>query len=197
MPNLCSYYRDANIIGIYKLVAGSRSLAKCGQLCGMDWETLTLAAGADGNLAEEAFTSQQLCEAFVFNPQNGRCILNSGLSDLNLRESNRYYSGYLQCPEPTATFTSTILQPPGSVSYSCASTTSITINWGPATSATGYLVTCLEDGVNQPSLLAPTTATSYTTTNLAANTTFNCYVSSYKYEAVSKGSQVSVDTTCS
>lgn len=166
----------------------------------MDWETLTLAAGATGNLAQEDFTSQQLCEAFIFNPKNGKCVLMSGLSGLNLRESNRYYSGYLDCPEPSATFASTILQPPGSVTVvnDCnAIPKTIILNWETVNTATGYLITCI-DAAGMLSFSASTTANSYTTSALAASTTYRCYVSAYKYGATSKGSPTDPTeiTTC-
>lgn len=198
---MCSYYRDGTIIGIYSLVAGSQSLAKCGQLCGMDWETLNLAAGAPTNLAQESFVSQQLCEAFVFNPKTGKCVLMSGLSRLNLRDSNRYYSGYLDCPEPTAMFASTILQPPGGVSVvtDCvAAPKTIILTWEGVATATGYLINCITSNTAVPPFSASTTANSYTTSALTASTTYRCYVAAYKYGATSKGSPTSPAeiTTC-
>ena len=179
------------MIGIYTLISGSRSLSKCAQLCGMDWETLSLPAGDPSSIVEEPFTSQQLCEAFVFNPQTSKCILLSGLSRLNLRDSTRYYSGYMACPEPVSTLSSTIVQPPGGVTVvtDCLSIPkSIILNWEGVATATGYLINCITDNALTMPITVSTTGTTTTISSIVASTNYRCYVSSYTYTALSKGS---------
>jgi hypothetical protein len=167
----------------------------------MDWETLSLPAGDPSNIVEEPFTSEQLCEAFVFNPQTSKCILLSGLSRLNLRESSRYYSGYMKCPEPVSAFNSTIVQPPGGVTVvtDCLSIPkSIILNWEGVATATGYLVNCITDNASDLPIMVSTTGTTTTISSVVASTNYRCYVSSYTYTALSKGSasNPAIITTC-
>ncbi|KAI8110833.1 hypothetical protein M9434_004407 [Picochlorum sp. BPE23] len=193
-----TYYRDGDIVGIYTLTSGSRSLAKCGQACVMDWEQ----NGDSQNIINGDFTGTQSCEAFVFNPKTAKCILLSGLSELNLRESTRYYSGYLECPEPEETFNSSIIQPPANVNVVLNCTEqSFTVSWDSIASATGYLINCIRDGSADPvsgSAIAGETSLTITSiaSNYVPNDNYTCYVSSYTYTALSKGSPSNAFTTC-
>jgi len=162
----------------------------------MDWEV----NGDSQNIVDGDFTGTQSCEAFVFNPKTAKCTLLSGLSELNLRESTRYYSGYLECPEPEATFNSSIIQPPANVAVTTDCTAkSFTVTWDSVAAATGYLTNCIADTDNLL-ISASATVETYTATDAVADyrasTTYTCYVSSYTYNAVSKGSPSNTFTSC-
>ena len=167
----------------------------------MDWEL----NGDSQNIIDGDFTGTQSCEAFVFNPQTAKCTLLSGLAELNLRESTRYYSGYLECPEPEATFNSSIFQPPAGVSVlkDCNSEpANFLVNWTDVLGASGYLINCIphDDTGSLLPVSARETGTPATISsaadNYVANTTYTCYVSSYTYNAVSKGSSSDAFITC-
>lgn len=168
----------------------------------MDWEL----NGDSQNIIDGEFTGTQSCEAFVFNPQTAKCTLLSGLAELNLRESTRYYSGYLECPEPEETFNSSVIQPPADVIVTDP-TCGFTVRWGMVLGASGYLINCIPATDNKPLILASATDTSDAFQSIViteagfdsyvANTTYTCYVSSYTYTAVSKGwSSGAFTTTC-
>jgi len=192
------YYRDANIISIYTFKSGEGSLAGCAQTCAMDWELdaggqpISLDPSDPSSILQETFLAQELCEAFIFNPKSKRCILLSGASPLNLRSSNHYYSGYLACPDPVGTFTRSQLEPPGNVviTQNCLAEPQLSIEWDGVASADGYIVNCFPATTPSAPLSFTTTGTFYEILSTDIPSTaedYQCFISAFSYDAVSKG----------
>ncbi|KAI8107250.1 hypothetical protein M9434_001893 [Picochlorum sp. BPE23] len=190
-----SYYRDGSIIAVHTLDKASVSLRKCGQLCGMDWETdengdpIVLQDGDPNNIVNGEFEAQHKCEAFILNPKSNKCVLLSGLTPLNSRKSNRYYSGYLQCPEPEGIFPGLVLRSPKNVSVSAeCQSFSLYMSWDEVPSALGYLVSCITEDGSIPQNITSTRATILSIESIPADTLYRCFVSSYSDDAISRGS---------
>eukprot|EP00889_Picochlorum_renovo_P003968 jgi/Picre1/30998/NNA_006356.t1 len=190
-----SYYRDGSIIAVHTLDKASVSLRKCGQLCGMDWETdengdpIVLQDGDPNNIVNGEFEAHHKCEAFILNPKSNKCVLLSGLTPLNSRKSNRYYSGYLQCPEPEGIFPGLALRSPKNVSVSAeCQSFSLYMSWDEVPSALGYLVSCITEDGSIPQNITSTRTTILSIESIPADTLYRCFVSSYSDDAISRGS---------
>lgn len=198
LPCPRSYYRDGDIRGIYQLNIGS-SLANCSKLCGLDWETsggqpITLLPGDPDNPVDGTFTTSQECEAFVFNPETDKCILIGGNGPLSLRESSRYYSGYMMCPEPSPSIVQPRVAPPPSVTVSAITVVTcdqgnIQLTWESAGTVDGYFINCFQTGMG--TFLQYYTSTLTYVVSLPLGIEYHCYVSAFSYYGISEGTWTS------
>ena len=190
----CSYYRDGDITGIYQFKSG-RPLGDCARLCATDWEIsngqpITLAIDDQDNPVDGNFTTIQECEAFVFNPETDKCILFSGNSQLTLRESSRYYSGYILCPEPSPGIVHPRVSPPPSATVSAITVGScdqgnIQLAWESTGTVDGYFINCFATGMN--TILQYYTSTLSYIVSVPLGVEYRCYISAYSYNGVSEG----------
>jgi hypothetical protein len=101
-------YRDGEVLAVYELAAGFKSLAGCANACLLDWRIDSTSKQSETtpttdiwNPSSTAITPFRECEAFNFNIDTGKCTLLSGQTSLKLTRSDNYWSGSLICSDLT------------------------------------------------------------------------------------------------
>jgi hypothetical protein len=104
-------FRDGDILAVYTLASGYKSLAGCANACLLDWRIDATTLESKNTTAYDSLTMNwspststiapfRECEAFNFNPKTGKCTILSGRSYLQLTRSDNYYSGKVVCADP-------------------------------------------------------------------------------------------------